>query len=245
MLPVIIIEFIKLIYSYGEIFKPLFQQYLSSLTQKTSQQVKSVSYEEYGDISISSGADPMTPMAHRSASPVVGTGSKFLKKKSSPAMEAEATASRKQVVSHTHWNSQPATSSPSSFRKGQAEEASSGAGKKSILPAQTSTALNKAMTLANMITQRSTASGSGRQLGSSKDDGGDDKHATFQHHRVTVDNARSRSESASDSSIGHDRGKFVKKPQIPQRASPEKSVSSASSQNVSVVEKDRSKSLGW
>ncbi|XP_055885408.1 uncharacterized protein C19orf44-like [Biomphalaria glabrata] len=58
--------------------------YLSSLTNK-KQQPKAVNFEDYGEISISSGTDPrnsVTPRGRRSASPASKpTSSKFLKKK--------------------------------------------------------------------------------------------------------------------------------------------------------------------
>ena len=67
----------------------LFQAYISSLTQKTSQQKKSVNFEDLGEsISISSDIEdaPLqakTPM-------VSSTGSKFLKKKTAVSDEAES-----------------------------------------------------------------------------------------------------------------------------------------------------------
>lgn len=62
----------------------LFQTYLNNLTQKT-QKPRSVNFEEYGDLSISSGADGRNSLAsqgRRSASSAHAPApSKFLKKK--------------------------------------------------------------------------------------------------------------------------------------------------------------------
>lgn len=60
------------------------QVYLQNISQKT-QQADNVGFDDYGDISISSGVQSVTPRGHRTASPAISvlapSSSKFLKKK--------------------------------------------------------------------------------------------------------------------------------------------------------------------
>ena len=65
----------------------MLQNYLSSLTQKT-QAAQKTSFEDFGDISISSGKDAPTKEWTPTKSKAAAPASKFLKKKK-PAVEEE------------------------------------------------------------------------------------------------------------------------------------------------------------
>lgn len=66
-----------------------FQAYISSLTQKTSQQKKSVNFEDFGE-SISISSDIEDAPNKTKNQPASTSGSKFLKKKPSVSNEAES-----------------------------------------------------------------------------------------------------------------------------------------------------------
>ena len=67
----------------------LLQAYISSLTQKTSQQKKSVNFEDLGE-SISISSDIEDAPLHAKTPPAPSSGSKFLKKKTAVSDEAES-----------------------------------------------------------------------------------------------------------------------------------------------------------
>lgn len=206
----------------------LFQSYLNSLTQKTSLQTKSVNYEEYGDISISSGADPMTPRVRRTPSPATGAGSKFLKKKSQPENDAETTIKR--PVSGGAYGVKTtairASTQDEDDDDDYAEDDFIGAGAVRSGPkfssmsasaasrrggAQMSSALNKATALTNKITQRSSGSAALRRTRSSLLDSDTDESFGPPVRGKVSGSKGSRPGSSSDNSVGHDGNKFIKK----------------------------------
>lgn len=215
----------------------LFQGYLSSLTQKTQQQTKSVNYEEYGEnISISSEADAsMTPRMRKTPSPTVGAGSKFLKKKAQPAAEPPTPAkkatggygvkarggkagmarSMNDIVYDDDDDDIPEVRrsyGASAGPKFGVSASTAGSGKRG--GAQFSSALQKASALAQKITSRSVGSApaSNRKTRPRLDSDTDESISPGPGSRKRGGGGRrSRPGSASDTSIGRDGSKFLKK----------------------------------
>ena len=91
----------------------IFQAYISSLTQKTSKQQKTVNFEDIGEsISISSDIEDVPVQAK--PAPEISSGSKFLKKKSAVGQENVEPAGNKFLK-----KPQPSASSPSPAVKSQ------------------------------------------------------------------------------------------------------------------------------
>jgi hypothetical protein len=211
----------------------LFQGYLSSLTQKTQQQTKSVNYEAYGEnISISSGADAsMTPRMRKTPSPTVGAGSKFLKKKAQPAAEPPTPAKKAtggygvkarggkagmdDIDDDDDDDDIPEVRrsyGASAGPKFGISASATGSGKRG--GAQFSSALQKAAALAQKITSRSAGSApaSNRKTRSRLDSDTDESISPGPGSRKRGGGGRrSRPGSASDTSIGRDGSKFLKK----------------------------------
>ena len=250
----------------------MFQSYLNSLTQKTSQQAKSVNYEEFGDISISSGADP-TPRVGRTPSPAPGAGSKFLKKKAQP-VEGAATPAKKTPVGGAY-GVKPSVSqvkkSVSQVNESDDDDDDDDIGMKvqtgtaesrgatpkfSSAPVagakrggfQMSSALNKASALANKITQRSAGSAASRKTRSSLMDSDTDESLGPLLRSSKRGGKGSRPGSASDSSVGRDGNKFMKKKGGSAEAKPVEEVKKSGRQSPArpaAKEKPRTKSPGW
>ncbi|KAL8584634.1 hypothetical protein ACOMHN_002363 [Nucella lapillus] len=209
--------------------------YLNSLTQKTAHQAKSVNYEEYGDISISSGADAMTPRVGRTPSPAIGAGSKFLKKKTPAA--AEATEPEKKAKSGGVYGLKAKSALLSHLADDDDDDdddddETAYVGARGVMSAQkpgpkfastsaptsarrggfqTSSALNKASALANKITQRSSGSNPFRKSRSTLLDSDTDESLGAGARGSNLRGKSSRPASTSDNSVGHDGNKFMKK----------------------------------
>lgn len=209
--------------------------YLNSLTQKTSLQAKSVNYEEYGDISISSGADAMTPTALRTPSPATGPGSKFLKKKAAPPVED--TGPYKKSSDGKAYSVKPSESGTTKnantvagrvVGSGDAAAGKSVSGATATAPKvgtsgsmpgmmkkggfQMSSTLSKASALAERITSRSAVPAAHRKHRSQLDSETDESASPGPDRRkdIKARNSGSRPSSA-DSSVGRDGKKFLKR----------------------------------
>lgn len=205
------------------------QSYLNALTQKTSQQSKSVNFEEFGDISISSGADPMTPRVQgRSSSPAVAPSSKFLKKKTQ-ALSADADSKHSDRLGsssgiRSHSVDDRASQGKISVGKSTSDKSVE---KLSVTSANASapvlnaakvggaqagkvpSALNKAVALTNKIMQRSLTTEPARTKSSAMESDTDESLSIQQ--RGIKQGHNSRPQSVSDVSIGHDGSKFIKR----------------------------------
>lgn len=234
--------------------------YLNSLTQKTTQQARSVNYEEFGDISISSGADPMTPRVHRTPSPAVGAGSKFLKKKQPNPQIEEARGKKTGLAGAQDYGikqggvaggSKDVRASGGSVGMrdsvGSVSAASSvapGVKKGGFQTSKMSSALDKATALTNKITQRATGGAPIRRFRGTALDSDTDESVSPVLRGARPRGIDSRPGSASDASIGHDGNKFMKKrPSTAEDAKAEEEDRSIS-RSKAARNKRRSKSAG-
>ncbi|KAL4230692.1 hypothetical protein ACF0H5_011068 [Mactra antiquata] len=186
--------------------------YISSLTQKTSKQQKLVNFEDLGD-SISISSDIEDSPIKQAAAPTPSSGSKFLKKK--PSVEDKGDTPDN--VSKFLKKPQLSTGSPSPSVQQQQQRYGSAPGRmvgtgqsggKAGLRGSGSSALDKASALTGKIQQR-VATQKTFTLESDSDE-------SFSAVKLARSSGEQISESQSDSvKIGRDKGKFLKKTVTP------------------------------
>ncbi|KAK3580968.1 hypothetical protein CHS0354_006995 [Potamilus streckersoni] len=168
--------------------------YISSLTEKTAKQKKSVNFEDIGEISISSNIDS-------SFEPAEKPSSRFLKKPSQSFDEESANDKGSKFLKKPQQSAaspSPAPSVQEKFIHGSHTKDSVG----KINP-QSSAALSKASAVASKITQRTV---SARKVMTLESDS-DESLALVRVGKGSVD----KSDSSGSVKIGRDGGKFLKK----------------------------------